>query len=395
MEKSLQNAVARLKAVIDTAIDGIIVIDSTGVIESFNPAAAGMFGYTPEEVVGKNISMLMPQPHRRQHDGYLERYHATQKPRIIGIGREVPGLRKDGSVFPFRLAVSEMEFESGEKLFTGIVHDLSKQKEADERLRRYSEELEAEVNKRTLELAQANERLRATLDKEKELNDLKSRFVSMASHEFRTPLSTIMSSVTLIGRYEDPIYLEKRNKHISRIKAGVRNLTSILNDFLSLEKLERGKIQFIPTDFEFVPFIKQVGEEMQDVAKEGQQIQVRHTGDENSITADQTLLKNVLHNLLSNAIKYSGNDALIELNTEHREGAFHIEVRDHGIGIPEEEQSHLFERFFRAHNVSNIQGTGLGLSIVKEYVELMSGEISFSSKMNEGTSIKLVFQQKN
>jgi PAS domain S-box-containing protein len=240
----------------------------------------------------------------------------------------------------------------------------------------------------------AGEVLKA-LEKERQLNTLKSRFVSMASHEFRTPLSTIMSSVTLIGRYKDPIYEEKRTKHIDRIKGSVRNLNNILNDLLSLGKLEEGKISIHPETFDLCNFTQEVVEEHQAVAKEGQVIHYRHEGIEQLVSLDKHLLKNIFHNLLSNAIKYSPPDSEIEVRTHWQAESLTLEVQDQGMGIPTEEHEHLFERFFRARNATNIQGTGLGLNIVKEYVSLMDGKISFISKLEGGTTFTIILPHKN
>jgi len=209
-------------------------------VESINPAACDLFQYSQEEVIGNNIAMLMPSPDRERHDAYLHRYHQTGDPHIIGIGREVTGLRKDGSQFPFRLAVSEVQF-SGRKIYTGFIHDLSRQKEAEETLKEYASHLEEQVQERTRSLRhsvqalqQAKEEVSLSLEKEKELGQLKSRFVSMASHEFRTPLSAIQLSSSLIEKYAAPFDNPNITKHVARIKNAVGNLTTILNDFLSL-----------------------------------------------------------------------------------------------------------------------------------------------------------------
>lgn len=381
--------VSRLNAIFEAAIDGIILIDDKGLIQTMNPAACRLFGYQQEELIGENISILMPEPFKSQHDGYMEHYNRTGEAKIIGIGREVPGRKKSGDNFPFRLAISEIVMQKGRRLYTGIVHDLTDQKKAEAQLIAQTEELEARVNERTTELIEAKAEVEHALEKERELGSLKSRFVSMASHEFRTPLSTILSSVTLIDRYEDAVYTEKRKKHISRIKASVRNLTSILNDFLSLGKLEEGKIQLRPKVFKLKPLLEALYDEMQAISKKGQRIQLSFIGENEDIRQDDQVLKNVLHNLLSNAIKYSEEDTTITFKVELTTSEMHIEVQDAGIGIPEEEQHHLFERFFRAHNATNIQGTGLGLSIVKEYSELMGGNITFESTVGVGTSFKL------
>lgn len=386
-----------LNAIIQNAIDGIITINDRGIIETINPSACNLFQCTPEEVVGKNVSVLMPPPDKERHDEYLNRYERTHHAHIIGIGREVMGLKKDGSVFPFRLGVSEVQY-SGRKIYTGFIHDMTREKEAESKLKDYALHLEELVEERTQslkdslnELQQAKEEVSQSLEKEKELSQLKSRFVSMASHEFRTPLSSIQLSAVLIEKYSQQFTNANIEKHIAKIKNSVNNLTSILNDFLSLEKLEAGKVEPVFIPFDVVQFSEEITEEMQLIAKQNQNIIYQHTGTFSMVKLDQSLLKNCIINLVSNAIKYSGENTFIEFNTELTENALIVTVKDNGIGIPEEDQKHLFEAFFRAHNTGNIPGTGLGLNIVTRYARLMNGQIKFQSNVNEGTSFSLTF----
>lgn len=530
MQNKFQESESRLKAIIENCIDGIITIDKRGIIESFNPAAGKIFGYRPEEVIDKNIKMLMPEPDKSKHDTYLENYHRTGEGKIIGIGREVVGLKKDGTRFPFKLSVSEVHL-TNRTIYTGMVHDISEQKLAEEELRKMviekqtlNEELEKRVANRTEELEitnrnlqeqikdrrkieealresqklynaiaknfpngaiivldhnleyifvegkelddlgissermlgeqifhsynpeerkllqghlkkvyqgknasfetvfkgrnymnhavplpdakgeinfillvlenitdrkQAEKKNQEALDKERELNELKSTFVSIASHEFRTPLSTILSSASLIGQYQQEDQQEKRLKHIDRIKSSVANLTQILNDFLSLTKLEEGRVEHKPEKFGIEKFSREICQDMQAIAKPGQHIVYQHNGNIDQVNLDKNFLKNILINLISNAIKYSGEGQNINFSTELNDHQLNIFIRDNGIGIPKEEQHHLFDRFFRARNATNIQGTGLGMNIVKRYLDLMKGSIEFDSQLNTGTTFKI------
>ncbi len=404
-----------LNAIFKTAIDGIITIDESGIIQLANPAAAHLFFYQPEELIGKNISMLMAEPHHSKHDGYLENYFRTGQKKIIGIGRESEGKRKDGSLFPIRISVSEIKIKN-RTFFTGIITDLSEQREAEEKIRSLNQQLEQRVKERTEEINQtmkklidSNERLkseiherekvesllrateqeiRIALQKEKELNELKSRFITMASHEFRTPLSTILSSASLIGMHNKQSS-EQISKHLVRIRSAVNNLTGILNDFLSLSKLEEGKIKLRPEWFSFPEFCEEVIDEIKGLLKEGQEIVQEDHMDTQQVFLDQHLLKNIIFNLLSNAIKYSPPKSKIYCISEIENGQLRISIRDEGIGIPEADQVYLFSRFFRASNVTNIQGTGLGLNIVKQYVNLMDGDISFESKSEQGSTFSI------
>lgn len=388
-----------LYAIVDTAIDGIITIDSRGRIESMNPSALKIFGYTEEELKGKNISVLMPEPDQSRHDGYLSHYHNTGEKKIIGKGREVRGLRKDGSQFPFRLAVSEVKYED-RVIYAGFIHDLSKEKEAEENLKKYTFELEELVENRTktlkqmlCELEEAKEEANNSLEKEKELSRMKSRFVSMASHEFRTPLSSMQLSVVLIEKYLQISDDEQILKHLHKVKHSITGLNSILNDFLSLEKLDSGVVEAQYESFDILEFCEEIAEEMQLISKEDQIIIYQHSGSEKIVRLDQNLLRNCLINLISNAIKYSGEHTLIEFSSEVNEEEYVFSIKDNGLGIPEEDQPFLFQPFFRAHNTGNIPGTGLGLNIVLRYVNLMNGNIKYESRSGEGTLFTLSFQK--
>lgn len=386
-----------LQAIIETAIDGIITIDRRGTVESINPAALRLFGYEAHEVIGNNVSMLMPEPDQSRHDGYIHNYRTTGKKKIIGIGREVRGLCKDGTTFPFRLAVSEVQFQDKE-IFTGFIHDLTKEKYAEEQLVHYTEELERKFSERTQDLIKtvgalekAKSEVSLSLEKEKELNQMKSRFVSMASHEFRTPLSSVQLSASLIEKYVDRPDISNVLKHTARIKGSVQLLTSILNDFLSLERLEAGRVSVHQEEINLVQLGEEIAEEMQLICKKNQHIVYQHTGATGRFVFDTNLLKNSIINLISNAIKYSGEDTFIEFSTEIAEGGCTIIVKDNGIGIPEEDHKNLFEPFFRANNTGNIPGTGLGLNIVRRYVNLMGGQVGFESAQNKGTTITMHF----
>lgn len=414
-ERAVRDSRHQLNAIINNAVDGIITINESGFMQIVNPAAANLFGYAPDELIGQNVSVIAPSPHRKQHDSYINKYMETGKRKIIGIGREVVGQRKDGSTFPCLLSVSEIDLGQ-RKLFAGMIHDLTEQKAHEADIKRLNAELEKRVEERTEKLVEvinkhlatndalkkenqerkavevalqkSQAEVRKALEKERELNELKSRFVSMASHEFRTPLSTILTSASLIGRYTAPGTEEKRAKHINRIKSAVGNLTGILNDFLSLSKLEEGKFENHPETFDLNELVEKVIDEIKLIAKPNQVIVYQHEGT-NEVTLDIKFTRNICINLLSNAIKYSEKDIFI--NTSITPEQIQIIVKDQGMGIPKEEQEYLFTRFFRAKNATNIQGTGLGLNIVRKYLELMNGTITFESELQVGTTFTITF----
>ena len=224
------------------------------------------------------------------------------------------------------------------------------------------------------------------LEKERELNELKTRFVSMASHEFRTPLSTILSSATLAQKYQITEEQDKRERHLDRIKSSVKNLTSILNDFLSIDKLEEGKVEVHLSEFLIVDLLAEAIEDMGPYLRKEQLIRFdTKINSKQKVNSDRNVIKNIVINLLSNASKYSGEADEIVVELLQQEQSLEIKIIDKGIGIPEEEQKQLFNRFFRAGNVTNIEGTGLGLNIVKRYLTLVNGDISFTSEQHKGT----------
>jgi PAS domain S-box-containing protein len=250
------------------------------------------------------------------------------------------------------------------------------------------EELENKIKSRTLNLTNS-------LNREKELNEMKTRFVSFASHEFRTPLSSILSSSSLIEMYNKPEHEEQRLKLINRIAASVKNLTDILDDFLINGELEKGITQIETNIFNLPEFILTVVGELDGMVNQKNQQIIRHHSGETIIEQSAKILRNILLNLLSNASKYSPQDKEIIINSSVANNKVSISIRDHGIGIPDKDQKKLFSQFYRGGNVEHIQGTGLGLAIVKKYVELINGKIEFISKTSEGTTFTIEFSQNN
>ena len=527
-----------LRAIFNNAVDGMIVINNRGIIQTINNSVSNMFQFSNEEMIGKNISMLMPEPDHSKHDGYLKKHNETGEKKIIGIGREVIGKRKDGTTFPFFLSICDVETENGEKLFAGVIHDISILKKAQNDLEDYSKileknnlDLENHVGVRTAQLSiaikefessnlllgqqinetkkaniellksqqmltiiaqnypngiisvfnknlvcefieglelkklrlkkedfigktiaetfdkevskihthyfnktvngentmyelminnnnylfyttpikddydlidrivvvclnislvkEAEEKTRHALDKANELSELKSRFISMASHEFRTPLSTILSSLNLMVKYKELNEHVKFASHGVKIKTSIINLTEILEYFLSVEKLDSGHFKIEPTTFDLVDFINTNIDEVVNDLKDKQRIVLQLSLKKIMINHDKKIIRTIWQNLITNAIKYSPENGEIIVHLQANDDRFILSVIDNGIGIPENEQKHLFERFYRANNAANIQGTGIGLNIIKKYIELLGGNITFTSKLNEGTTFTI------
>ncbi len=380
------------------ATEGILVVNSKGEIIRINPSAEKLFGYTKNELIGEKIEKLIPKRYSNHHTGLRENFNQHPHARSMGAGIDLFGLKKDGTEFPVEISLSPYS-ASEEKFVIAFIVDITLRRQAETKLKNYSAELEKQVKNRTLILEEAIEELEKTkldlknaLEKERELNELKSRFVSMASHEFRTPLTTMLSSLSLVTKYGDQNDKESQHKHVGKIKTSINNLTDILNDFLSVSKLEEGKIENMPEDMHIKSFVADTISEMQALAINGQSIIHEHVGNEIGLL-DKKLLKNILFNLISNAIKFSPEGKSIEVKTETQNSFIKISVKDKGIGISEQDQKHLFERFFRGHNATHIQGTGLGLNIVAKYAELMNGSINFESEENKGTTFTIIIPQ--
>ena len=360
----------------------VAVTDQRGIIQHVNDNFCKISKYSTEELLGQDHRIINSGFHPKE---FIRNLWVTIANGHIWKG-EMKNKAKDGTIYWVDTTIVPFLNTEGKPFkYLAIRADITQRKLGEERILKLNEELENKVTERTLELTHA-------LEHQQELNEMKSRFVSMASHEFRTPLSAILTSVSLVATYHKDEQIEKRNKHIERIKGSVKNLTGILNDFLSLDKLEQGKLEMVSELFNLNDFAEDIVEEVKGMLKKGQQIRFSHHG-EKEIKQNKKILRNVLLNLLSNAIKYSDEGRPIFFDIEVKDNFVSIKVKDEGIGIPEDEQKNLFGKFYRARNAVNIQGTGLGLNIVKKYVELLDGTISFSSKPEKGTTFIVKFPQ--
>lgn len=402
-----------LQELFDHVTESIIVTDQKGAISLVNPATINLFGYLPEELTGQTIEFLMPERFRKGHVGNRQQYNSNPHSRSMGIGLDLFALKKDGSEFPVEISLSPFQTDGHNHIIVFLI-DITKRKSIEQEilknrreleemtreLKVINERLEAKVQDRTKILQEALneiERSRAelaeALEKEKELNELKSRFLSMASHEFRTPLTTILTSASLITEYPETVQQNNRVKHVDRIKSAVNNLNNILGDFLSLSKIEEGKVNAVRKEFNLPQLVAEIENEIKGLCKPGQKIVIKHDG-ESVVNLDPRLIKNILINLVSNAIKFSEENKNVVLNTSAKDSLVKIIVKDEGMGISRNDQEHLFQRFFRGENAINIQGTGLGLNIVSKYVELLNGFIEVESELEKGTTFTISFPNK-
>ena len=389
----------------EAASEGIIVVNSTQQIIAANSAAERMFGYVPGELEGQPLEVLIPQRYHSQHGHHFEHFLEHSESRSMGHGRDLYGVKKNGENFPVEAGLNPFTIE-GEDYVMSLIIDITVRKETQQQIRELNTQLEDKIKVRTRELQHtvqklqslnlnleeeikkrkaAEKKIKRALQKEKELNELKTKFLSLVSHEFKTPLSGILTSATLTEKYTKTEQQEKREKHLVTIRNKVHYLNNILNDFLSIERLESGNGQYKYTSFSLKRLINEVVYNANVTLKNGQEILYPHEMEDMMLYQDEKIIELILSNLLSNAVKYSPEDTTISFDYTINDKTIIFEVQDQGIGIPEKDQKHIFERYFRAENAVLNQGTGIGLNIAKTHLENLGGNISFASKESEGT----------
>ena len=387
--------------------EGVLVVNTSQVIIEVNTSAAEMFGYSKAELIGKKLDILIPKKYHHNHHKHVDKFVEKSEKRRMGKGRNLFGLKKDGSIFPVEAGLNPFQFE-GRRYVMSLISDITERHIQKQEIEQLNKDLEVRIEKRTEELRvtiqelqllnsklgneiqkrkQAEAKTKKALQKEIELNELKTKFLSLVSHEFKTPLSGILTSSTLTKKYTTTEQQDKREKHLNTIKNKVHYLTGILNDFLSIERLESGKVTYKFEEFSLITLVNEVIYNANVTLKDGQEIIYPQHLEDISLVQDKNVLELILSNLLNNAVKYSSEDTSIHFEVEiTKTNLIKFRIKDEGIGIPEKDQKHIFERYFRAENALNNQGTGIGLNIAKVHLENLNGSISFVSKEGEGTT---------
>jgi PAS domain S-box-containing protein len=355
--RSLEDREQRLKALIETAVDGVIIIDALGNVQDYNPACERLFGYPPQEVIGNNVRMLMPAPYREEHDRYLRRYRTTGKRNIIGIGREVAGRRKDGSTFPMELSVGEAR-PGGKQVFVGIIRDVTARHAAEQSLLAAKEQAEA-------------------------ANRAKSVFLANMSHEIRTPMNAVLGYTQVIEN--EPDLPEKFRRPLKAIRTAGDHLLGLIEEILDLSKIEAGAMELEVRDFDLRALLEGIVEMFQ-IRCEQQQLQWESSCDirQNAVRGDDTKLRQVLINLLGNAIKFT-DSGWVDIHITQSGPRYEFSITDTGPGISEEGRKRLFEPFQQAEEGARKGGTGLGLTISRRQIELMGGVLGLETTPGRGS----------
>ena len=349
-EQALRDSESRMRAILTSAVDGIITIDDRGIMELVNPAAERLFGYSAAEMIGRNVSMLMPNPYRDQHDQYIENYKRTRQPKIIGIGREVTGLRKDGSTFPMDLGVSEVQLGS-RRIFTGIVRDITERKRVEDELRGAKEQAEA-------------------------ANRAKDHFLAVLSHELRTPLTPVLATMSYVETNPD-IPLELKEE-LSTMRRNVEMEARLIDDLLDLTRISRGKIELHCEVIDAHASLRSALEICQgDIEAKDLVVSIGLRAKRQHVLADPARLQQIFWNIIKNAVKFTPAGGQISLRSINDGTMLRIQVIDTGIGIETEALPRIFNAFEQGERTvtRRFGGLGLGLAISRALVDAHKGRL--------------------
>lgn len=484
------------ETIFESVSEGIVVVNNEQIIVATNTSANEIFGYIGDELLGKPLDTLIPQRYHKNHGGHFKKFLKQSDKRQMGKGRDLFGIRKDGTQFPVEAGLSPFVVNET-RYVMALVIDITERKQAEQELSHWATIFEESLNEiytfdaQTLQFIDANQgarqnigytleelqkitaldikpkyteklfrkllkpllkgtlekqqfetvhqrkdgstypvevhlqlsklgdrsvfvaiilditeqknytanlektvkertrRLSEALEKEKDLNELKTKFLSLVSHEFKTPLSGILTSATLAGKYTEKEQQAKREKHLHTIQNKVKYLNHIINDFLSIERLESGKVSYKYSTFPLSKVVNEVIYDANMLLKNEQKINYPRNIDAIEIEFDEKILELTLTNIVHNAIKYSPENSVIDIEVKQKKNKLIIEIVDEGMGIPKKEQKFIFDRYFRAENALLTQGTGIGLNIVKSHLENLGGSITFNSAEGKGSTFKI------
>lgn len=362
--EELGESESKLRNIIDVALDAVVLIDDRGMVTAWNQQAKETFGFSRDEAIGKRLSeLIIPKQYKAAHEKGMKKFHKTGEGPVLNNRIEITAIGKDRDEFPIELSISPIRVDD-KHFFSAFLRDISEQKANQEKIER-------------------------ALEQERELNELKSKFVSMASHEFRTPLTTIKVNIDLLThrlsemeKVEGPI-----EKNIKRIENEVERLKNLMNDVLTIGRIEAGKVDVRLQKINLVYLVNKVIEESFSAQEDGRKVAFTVYGKEKEVELDPIIFEHITSNLISNAFKYSMERDEPDVNIEFKKKHVALVVRDHGIGIPKDDLDKISETFFRASNVGNVQGSGMGLAIVNQFIKLHKGSMELESRENEGTTV--------
>lgn len=364
IQEQLAESKQYIQTILDNVINGIITLNDWGVIESVNPAAAAIFGYEPAEMYGQAFGLLLAEPNRSLHVRQLLRRLEAN------TDHEMMGLRENGTEFPIYLAISKVQF-GNRTIFTAIVQDIT------ERKRMEAERLE-------------NKQLSIALDKEREMRDLKNRFITMMSHELRTPLASILLSSDMLKLYGDKVPADEKLLYLNNIHTQVDHITELIKDVQAISRVDGSSSLYMPELTDLVAYCRKIVDEFNLNHHKSHRIFFMAVHETMQTMLDHKLMRQALTNLLTNAIKYSPEGSDIQVMISNGGRLARVQVIDQGVGIPADDLERLFEPFHRGKNVENLPGTGLGLAITRQAMELHGGSVEVESKENAGTKVTIL-----
>lgn len=386
--------------------EGVIIIDEKQFIVAANSYIEHQFGYKKGQLLHKNISLLIPYKYQEKYHRHFNYFLKSERISKQTSGINLYAITKSKKEFPVEISLNP--FEVNNKTYSiALIIDITLRRETEKKIKMINALLERKINERTTQLnntikklkqantnykdeisrrIEAENKIKDALKKEIELNELKTKFLSLVSHEFKTPLSGILTATMLLYKYQQENQQKNRDKHIKTIENKVHYLNNILNDFLSIERLDSSSVHYNFTTFNLSKIINEVVYNANMLLKTGQNIKIPQNISDYIIHQDEVILELILSNLIYNSIKYSPENTQIEIHVKKQGKFILFIIIDEGIGIPENDQKFIFNRYFRAENVLNTQGTGIGLNIVKAHLENLGGSIKFTSKEHVGST---------